>query len=55
MYVCFVCPIITYEPLDRFASKFYWGTWENYGNVLSLVLNFKLSESSPGKAGFPSY
>jgi len=38
--VClFVCPIITHEPLDRFASKFNWGTRENHGNALSSVLS----------------
>ena len=36
--VClFVCPIITHEPVDRFASNFDWGTRENHDNVLSLV------------------
>ena len=34
----FVCPIITHELLDRFASNIDWETWENHGNVLSLVL-----------------
>ena len=30
--VClFVCPIITHEPLERFASNFDWGTRENPG------------------------
>ena len=37
--VClFVCPIITQEPLNRFASNLYWGTWESHGNVLILGL-----------------
>ncbi len=34
----FVCPIITQEPLDLFASKFDW----EIGNVLSLSLRFKV-------------
>ena len=34
------CPIITQEPLDRFASNFNWGTRETHRNVLSLVLRF---------------
>ena len=49
--------IITQEPLDRFASKFDWGTRENHGNVLSLVLRWvgrPLSEKNTGKAGFPN-
>ena len=36
----FVCPIITREPLDRFASNFNWRTLESHGNVLSLVFRF---------------
>ena len=32
----FVCPIITQEPLDRFASNFDLGTQETHRNVLSL-------------------
>ena len=44
--VClFLCPIITLEPLDRFASNLDWGTRKNHTNVLTLVL---------GNAGFPS-
>ena len=35
-----VCPIITREPLDGFASNFDWGTRETHGNVLSLFLGF---------------
>ena len=38
----FVCSIITHEPLDRFVSNFDWGTRENHGNVLSLVLRLKV-------------
>ena len=34
----FVCPIITLEPLDRFASSIDLGTWESHGNGFSLVL-----------------
>ena len=33
----FECPIISQQPLVRFASNFDWGTRENHGNVLSLV------------------
>ena len=41
LFVClFVFPIITQEPLDRFASNFDWGSPEAHGNVLSLVLRF---------------
>ena len=36
----FVCPIITQESLDLFASIFDWRTRENQGNVLSMVLRF---------------
>ena len=36
------CLIITHEPLDQLASNFM-GTRENHRNVLSLVVNFKLS------------
>ena len=32
-------PIITHEPLYRLASNFDWGTRENHGNVLNLVLS----------------
>ena len=34
--------VLTLEPLDRFAvdPNFGWGTRENHGNVLSLVLRF---------------
>ena len=35
-----VCPIITREPLNGFASNFDWGTLETHGNVLSLFLGF---------------
>ena len=36
-FLC-VCQIITQEPLDRFASYFDWGTWENHGKeVLKLL------------------
>ena len=35
----FACPIITHEPFDLFASNFDWGTRENHGNVLGLVLS----------------
>ena len=34
----FVCPIITQEPLVRFAFNFNWRTRETHGNILSLVL-----------------
>ena len=37
-----VCPIITHESLNQFASNFDWGTRENHGNILSLVLRFKI-------------
>ena len=41
IYLClFVCPIITHEPLYQFVSSFDWGTKENHGNVLRLVLRF---------------
>ena len=44
MFVClFVCLIITHEPLDQFVSNFDWGTRENHGNVLNLVLRFSES------------
>ena len=33
-----VCPIITQEPLDRFASSFDWGTLESHSNVINMVL-----------------
>ena len=37
--VClFVCPIITHEPLDQFASHSHEGTRENHGNVLSFEI-----------------
>ena len=36
----FTYQIITQEPMDQFASKFYWGTRETHGNVLSLILRF---------------
>ena len=36
----FVCPIITQEPPDRFASNYDWGTRETHGNALSVVLRF---------------
>ena len=36
----FGCPIITQKPVNRFALNFYWGSLENNGNVLSLVLRF---------------
>ena len=32
-----IYPIITQEPLDRFASNFDWGTRKNHGNVFSLL------------------
>ena len=35
-------PIITNVPLDRFASNFDLGTREHHGNILCLVLRFKL-------------
>ena len=38
--ILFVCPIITTEPLDRFATNFDCGTPETQGNVFSLVLRF---------------
>ena len=40
------CPITTQEPLDRFALNFDRRTRENHGNVLSLVLDSKLSGST---------
>ena len=33
----FVCPIMTQEPVNRFASNFDGGTRKNHGNVQSLV------------------
>ena len=42
----FVCPIINYDPLDRLASNLDWETWENYRNVLSLVLRFLFKEKT---------
>ena len=40
-FVClFVCPIPTHKLHDRFASNFDYGTWENHGNVNSLVFRF---------------
>ena len=37
--VCLLgCPIITHEPLVRFASNFGWGTGENHGNVFSFEI-----------------
>ena len=45
--VClFVHPIITQEPLNRFALNFDWGTREDHGDVFSLVLDSKLSGST---------
>ena len=42
--VClFVFPIITQEPLDRFASNFDWGTWESRRNVLAWFRDSMLS------------
>ena len=39
--VClFVCPILTQEPLDWFASNFDWKTREIHENVLSMALRF---------------
>ena len=39
--VClFVRPIMTQEPLERFASNFEWGTRESHGKVNSMVLRF---------------
>ena len=35
-----------YNPLDRFASNLDWETWENYRNVLSLVLRFLFKEKT---------
>ena len=36
-----VCLIISQKKtLDRYASNFYWGTWETHGNVLSVVFSF---------------
>ena len=29
--ISFLCPIITYEPQDRFASNFDWGTQDFFG------------------------
>ena len=47
MCVClFVCPIITHETLDQFASSFDWGTKENHGNFLDWFSDSKLSGSS---------
>ena len=34
--------IITKKPLKRFALNFDWGIRENHGNVLSLLLRFKI-------------
>ena len=36
----FVCPILTQEPLDRFAAHLDWGTRKIHGNALSLILNW---------------
>ena len=41
-----VCLIITWEPLDRFASNFDWGTRETHGNVLAWFWDPKLSGST---------
>ena len=38
----FVFPIIIQEPLDQIASNFDWRTQWKHGNVLSLVLTFKI-------------
>ena len=41
-----VCPIIAQEPIDRFASDFDWGTWQNHGNpemFLTWLRDSKLS------------
>ena len=41
--VClFVRPIMTQEPLERFASNFEWGTRETRRNVFCLVLRFEV-------------
>ena len=39
-FCLFIFPIITQEPVARFASNFDWGTRETHGNVRSLVLRF---------------
>ena len=36
-FCLFVCPKMTLEPLDRFASNFDLGTREIHGNVLSFL------------------
>jgi len=41
MYI-YGCPIITHEPLDKFALNFDWGNQENHGNDLGLVFKFKV-------------
>ena len=43
--VLFVWPIMTREPMDRFASNFDLGTRESHMNVLSF-LDFKLNGST---------
>ena len=41
--VClFVCQIITQKLLNRFASSFDLGPQANHGNVLNLILRFKI-------------
>ena len=37
LFVClFVCPIITYGPLDRFASNFDWETGDEFNEIKEL-------------------
>ena len=40
LFVC-IYPIRTHEPQTEIASNFNWGTRENHGNRLNLVLSLQ--------------
>ena len=44
-----ICPIITHEPLDRFASNFDWRTRENHEIVLNMEILSWLGQLWKGK------
>ena len=44
MTLYFLCPIITQEPLTKFASNSDCGTWESHGN--GLIAWFRASKLS---------
>ena len=39
-YILFGSPVISHEPLDRFAAKFGWRTQENHRNVGFKILSW---------------